>query len=192
MEAFLKKIVDWNKFELTIDTKIFSKDLVLKTSYNFLDLWYFYFKMSWNNIVLQLTKKSWDKRDLEDIIWDFSSSLLETYLRDKLERDNKSIREAIVEKAINGPLDANNFVSLDTDKWQEAWEQTQQNQIDFDKDIDEILKEIENDPELKIDEEEIEKILKEIEEESESEASAKPSIKIDPNAVKNAKKNFKK
>jgi hypothetical protein len=31
----------------------------------------------------------------------------------------------------------------------------QARQIDFDKDIDEILREIENDPELKIDEEEI-------------------------------------
>jgi CBS-domain-containing membrane protein len=53
-------------------------------------------------------------------------------------------------------------VSLDTDN-------QNGNQIDFDKDIDEILKEIENDPELKIDEEEIERILKEIEEETASE-----------------------
>ncbi|MDR2640889.1 MAG: hypothetical protein LBC61_06435 [Candidatus Peribacteria bacterium] len=53
-------------------------------------------------------------------------------------------------------------MSLDTDN-------QNGNQIDFDKDIDEILKEIENDPELKIDEEEIERILKEIEEETASE-----------------------
>jgi CBS-domain-containing membrane protein len=48
-------------------------------------------------------------------------------------------------------------------------EETNNQEIDFDKDIDEILKEIENDPELKIDEDEIEKILKEIEEESNEE-----------------------
>jgi CBS-domain-containing membrane protein len=67
----------------------------------------------------------------------------------------------------------------------------EQNQVDFDKDIDEILKEIEEDPDLKIDEEEIEKILKEIEEETETEIE-KPKLTIDPEAVKKAKENFKK
>jgi len=65
------------------------------------------------------------------------------------------------------------------------------NQIDFDKDIDEILKEIENDPDLKIDEEEIEKILKEIEEETEKE-DVKPEITVNLDAVKNMKEKFKK
>ena len=36
-----------------------------------------------------------------------------------------------------------------------------QNQIDFDKDIDQILKDLENDPDLKIDEEEIEELIEE-------------------------------
>jgi hypothetical protein len=53
------------------------------------------------------------------------------------------------------------------------------------------LKEIENDPELKIDEEEIENILKEIEEEAESDA-AKPKITLDPEGLKKAKEGFKK
>jgi hypothetical protein len=97
------------------------------------------------------------------------------YLRDTLEKDNKVIREAIVTKAINGPLDMQNFVSLDTDNYQS-------NEIDFDKDIDEILKEIENDPDLKIDEAEIEKILKEIEEETES--ISKPGITANSEGLK--------
>jgi len=122
------------------------------------------------------------------IISDFSDSLLETYLRNKLEQDNKLIREVIVEKAINGPFDTNNFVSLDTNNISDNMET---NQIDFDKDIDEILKEIENDPDLKIDEAEIEKILKEIEEETESEIQ-KPEIKVDVDAFKNMKEKFKK
>jgi len=82
-------------------------------------------------------------------------------LRDKLEKDNKEIREKIVGAAIANSLDMNNFVQIDTEKRQE-----EKNEIDFDKDIDEILKEIENDPDLKIDEEEIQRILKEIEEET--------------------------
>jgi CBS-domain-containing membrane protein len=65
------------------------------------------------------------------------------------------------------------------------------NKIDFDRDIDDILKEIENDPELKIDEEEIEKILREIEEETGNDIEDNtPVIKLDTDAVKKAKENF--
>jgi lipoate-protein ligase A len=111
-------------------------------------------------------------------------------LRDTLEKENKDIREKIVWAAIANSLDANWFSSIDTDN---LGKNQENNQIDFDKDIDEILKEIENDPELKIDEEEIAKILKEIEEETESELEEpKPMINLDPEAIKKAKKHFKK
>jgi len=111
---------------------------------------------------------------------------LSVYLRDKLEKDNKNIREKIVWAAIANSLDSNNFVSLDTDNQNRL----EQNKIDFDKDIDEILKEIENDPELKIDEAEVEKILKEIEEETESQLDTEPQLTIDPKNIENAKKMF--
>ncbi|MDP2395742.1 MAG: hypothetical protein Q8S84_02165 [bacterium] len=67
-------------------------------------------------------------------------------------------------------MDINNFREINTDN------NIENNQIDFDKDIDDILKEIENDPDLQINEEEIARILKEIEEESNSEE--KPQIMI--------------
>ena len=185
MEAFLKEVVEWEKFQLVIDTQIFPKDIILKAAYNFLDKGYFLFNHDADkNIVLQFTKKADVDTDPKTIVGEFSDELLDVYLRDKIEKDNKVIREAIVEKAINGPLDMQNFVSLDVEKNQE------QNQIDFDKDIDEILKEIENDPDLKIDETEIENILKEIEEEAESEVQ-KPSLTIDPKSVAGAKDMFK-
>jgi CBS-domain-containing membrane protein len=60
-----------------------------------------------------------------------------------------------------------NFVTFDSDL-------SQNNEIDFDKDIDEILKEIENDPDVQIDEQEIENILKEIDEETQN--TPKPQI----------------
>lgn len=192
MKAFLRELIEWNKLELTIDTKIFGKDIILKTAFSFLDRWYFFFKEDENkNIILQLTKRDKNKESLEKIISDFSDSLLEFYLRNKLEVENKTIRETIVKKAINWPLDYNNFVTLDTDSWEQVWKNTEQNQIDFDKDIDEILKEIENDPELKIDEEEIEKILKEIEEETESEIET-PVLTANLEGLKKAKEQFKK
>lgn len=157
------------KCYLEIDTKLFKKDIILKAAYQFLDQAYFFFRInSKNNIELQLTLRNKDK-NYEEILANFSDELLSVYLRDKLEKDNKDIREKIVWAAIANSLDSSNFVEVDTDL-----EQNQdQNQIDFDKDIDEILKEIENDPELKIDEEEIENILKEIEEETETEIETK-------------------
>jgi len=148
MESFLKFTSEENKFELLIDKNIFWKDIILKASYNFLDRGHFFFKLDKNeNIILQFTKK-------QDC--DFSDELLAVYLRDKLERDNKVIREAIVTAAIWNSLDTRNFIELNTSENKDS-------NINFDKDIDDILKEIESDPDLKIDWSEIEKILKEIE-----------------------------
>lgn len=187
MEKFLNEIVQWNKFELLIDSKIFSKEIVMKAAYNFLDKWYFFFKIDKNNnIILQFTAKNWIKESPESIIWDFSDELLSVYLRDKLEHDNKDIREKIVGAAIANSLESQDFIEINTDDC------GCENQIDFDKDIDEILREIENDPDLKIDEEEIARILKEIEEESMELENIKPTINIDIDAVKDAKEKFKK
>jgi His-Xaa-Ser system protein HxsD len=82
--------------ELVIDTKIFEKNIILKAAYNFLDRAYFFFKYEGENILLKLTKKTDSKEDLENIIVDFSDELLSVCLRDKLEKDNKEIREKIV------------------------------------------------------------------------------------------------
>lgn len=192
MESFLKEIIEGEKFELLIDTNIFKKSIILKSAYNFLDRGYFFFKTDKkSNIILQFTKKEGNNESPKNIIADFSDELLSVYLRDKLEQDNKNIREMIVWAAISNSLDSNSFVSLDTNNpTPQNWEI---NQIDFDKDIDEILREIENDPDLKIDEEEIERILKEIEAESNNEIEIdKNQIKLDKKWVENQKKKFKK
>ncbi|NVP18122.1 His-Xaa-Ser system protein HxsD [Candidatus Gracilibacteria bacterium] len=189
MEKFLTEVIEGNKFELLIDTKIFSKDIILKSAYNFLDKGYFFFKFnSEGNIIMQFTSISDSEKTPEEIIGLFSEELISVYLRDKLEKDNKVIRETIIEKAINGPLDVNNFVSLDTES---IGDNTEKNQIDFDKDIDDILKEIENDPDLQIDEMEIENILKEIEEESKNESIQKPVISINKDGLNDIKNKFK-
>lgn len=184
MENFLVK-KEWEKFELLIDNNIFNKDIVLKAAYNFLDKAYFFFKLDKEkNIILQFVRKTWISESSETIIWEFSDELLSVYLRDKLEHDNKTIRETIVQAAIWNSLDTNNFVNFNTNNLNE------QNSIDFDKDIDEILREIENDPELKIDEAEIERILREIEEETSSIEIEEPKIDLDTNNLKNVKEKF--
>ena len=183
MQAILKKNIENNSFELTIDTKIFDKEIIMKAAFNFLDLWYFLFAYdSDSNIVLQFFPKPWVEKNPEEIILSFTDDLLEVALRVALEKDNKIIRETIVTKSLLGPIDEKNFTTFDSDN-------QVNNQIDFDKDIDDILKEIENDPDLKIDEAEIERILKEIEAESEIQ---KPTISVDINAVQDIKLKFKK
>ena len=183
MSSFLQEKILWEKFELLIDTQIFSKDIILKAAYNFLDKGYFFFKLDSNrNIILEFTKKHDIDIKPEIIVWEFSDELLDVYLRDSLEKENKVIREAIVTKAINWPLDMENFVSLDTDN---------RESYDIDKDISEILKEIENDPELQIDDWEIENILKEIEEDMNNQTQ-KPGITINPDSLSDAKSMFKK
>lgn len=199
MTDFLKEIVKWKKFELIIDNSIFNKEIVLKTAYLFLDKWYFFFKEGWKKeIILQFTLKDWVKVKLEDIISEFSDELLNNSLREVVSKENKEIRSEIIQSAIQNSLRASelpnewNWYDETTGEYFKNDEDNGWDQIDFDKDIDDILKEIENDPELKIDEDEIEKILKEIEEESEEEEKGDKEIKLDVDAAKAAKKNFKK
>ena len=187
METFLTEIIEWEKFELLIDTKVFNKDIILKSVYQFLDRGYFFFKFNneWN-IILQFTKREDNNEKPRDVIADFSDELLSTYLREKLEIENKDIRQRIVGAAITNSLDTSNYVALDTNE-------VNNNQIDFDKNIDDILKEIENDAESGIDEDEIDKILKEIENDDISGSEEnKLNITLDQSAIKKAKELFNK
>ena len=190
MKEFLKKQeLQADTFELLIDANLFTADIVMRAAYNFLDRGNFFFSLDANrDIILQCNRKDGVTEPTEQIVRDYSDELLSTHLRATLERDNRTIRETIVRAALTNSLDTRHFVSLDTDsRGTQGGEAVNNNRIDFDKDIDEILREIENDPDLKIDEAEIERILKEIE------AETKPVITdpvLDPKKVENAKKKF--
>ncbi len=195
MTDFLKETIKWQKFELLIDTSIYKKEIIFKTAYLFLDKGYFFFKKENKNLMVQFSLKSWEKIKLEDIIKDFSNELLNNMLRGVIVKENKVVRDEIITSAIKNslreaelPNDWKGYEESDENYFDNRDENSNQ-EIDFDKDIDEILKEIENDPELKIDEDEIEKILKEIEEESNEEND---SVGIDLDWVEKAKKQFKK
>lgn len=99
-------------------------------------------------------------------------------MRSLVESENKSVRETIVRRALGSYADLPNFTSITPADIT--------TQTPYDKDIDEILREIENDPDLKVDEEEINRILAEIE--NEAQEMKKP--KIDTNKLKDVKKNF--
>ena len=160
MNSFVSYEKGKSKAKIIIDTRIYNKNIVMKSAYALLDKAYFLFKLDNEDIIVEIFTK--ENNNVEGIVADFLDELLNVYLRDLLEKQNKIIREDIVTRAIGSSLDEKNFVSIDPNRRAENC------QVDFDKDIDEILKEIENDPELQIDKEEIEKILKEIEEETET------------------------
>jgi His-Xaa-Ser system protein HxsD len=182
MEAFFTKNIENQRMELMVDNSIFPAEVIMRSAYAFLDRAYFFFRMTETGILLQIQPKEWQTWDAEKFALEYSDELLATYLRVRVEKENKMIRETIVKRALGSYADLPNFTSVNPAE-QQAW------QIDFDKDIDEILREIENDPELKIDEEEISRILAEIESDTQSMATEKKP-KIDPNKLKDVKKNF--
>lgn len=177
MIAFLSKNQENNRLELLVDGWIFPETVVMKAAYMFLDRCYFFFKRDGDNTIVQVHPKENQRWSGEAFALEYSDELLATLLRDKLEKDNKIIRETIVKRALGSYVDNQNFVP------------SQNPQINFDRDIDEILKEIENDPELKIDQGEIDRILKEIEVDM-KDAQPKKTPQLDPNKVKNAKEKF--
>lgn len=182
MKNFISKNIENGRVELLIDTTLFAPHIAMKAAYAMLDKAYFFFYTSDAELIVQITPKEWQEWDAERFVLEYSDELLAYVLRVQVETENKAVRETIVRRALGSYADLPNFASIDTGATPQKW------QIDFDKDIDEILREIENDPELKIDEEEINRILAEIEAETQSQMIQKP--KIDPNKLKDVKKNF--
>lgn len=165
--------------EFLIDTNIFSLHIAMKAAYVFLDRAYFFFHTENGQLLVQITPKSKQDWDAEKFILEYSDELLAYSLRVQVENENRVVRETIVRRALGSYADLPNFKAINPNigtPWQ----------VDFDKDIDEILREIENDPELKIDEDEINRILAEIE--AEGQISRKPKLNV--NNLKDVKKSF--
>lgn len=178
MTPFLSVSTDSDRTELLIDTQLFSPVIAMKAAYVLLDRAYFFFFTRPDWLIVQVSPKVWQDWSAEKFALEYSDELLAYALRVRVELENKEVRETIVRRALGSYADLPNFTSVDPI--------ASSPQIDFDKDIDEILREIENDPELKIDEAEINRILAEIE--AETQALKKP--KLDPNKLKDVKKNF--
>jgi His-Xaa-Ser system protein HxsD len=180
MTPFLTQNSENNRLELLLDGELFSDQIAMKAAYTFLDRAYFFFRKDGANTIVQIHPKEGQRWSSEGFAFEYSDEILAVHLRYLLEKENKNVRDAVVHRALGSYMDAQNFVQV---------EPSQPAQLDFDKDIDEILKEIENDPDLQIDEDEIAKILAEIEAETTAhQAQKKP--KIDPNKLKDVKKNF--
>ncbi len=117
MKKFLRELVHDETFELLIDTSLFSEEIIMNAAFNLQNLGYFSFQKNEDaRMILSFTRKSGVKLPAKEILGRYNNQLLEVALRDKVEKQNKTIREAIVLKALTGPLDSQNFVSFDSDE----------------------------------------------------------------------------
>lgn len=183
MFAFITQNQENNRLELLVDGNLFSETVCMKAAYTFLDRAYFFFRKKENDTIVQIHPKEWQRWSGEVFAMEYSDELLATLLRLKLETENKEIRESIIKRALFSYVDSANFRNLDALPTEDT------RQIDFDADIDKLLSEIENDPDLKIDQEQIDKILAEIEIDV-SHSTKQNTPKIDPLKIKHAKEKF--
>lgn len=110
MIAFITKNHENNRLELLVDGAIFPVPIAMKAAYTFLDRCYFFFKKDGENTVVQIHPKENQRWSGETFAMEYSDELIATLLRDTLEKENKTIRETIVKRALSSYLDEANFV----------------------------------------------------------------------------------
>jgi His-Xaa-Ser system protein HxsD len=111
MTPFLSQNHENNRLELLVDGSIFPDSIAMKAAYTFLDRCYFFFRKEGNSTVVQIHPKENQRWSGETFALEYSDELLATLLRDRLEKENKTIRETIVKRALASYLDEPNFVS---------------------------------------------------------------------------------
>jgi len=173
MQQFIKKIEKWPyEVEMLVDGKIFNDKVVLKAMYELVDKVYMFVKTKWDDYIVKFKLKPNINEKIEDIVNTFWEELVYHRLRYDLDKKYWKLREKIIETALGFGLSLED-IKKDLDEVMnklkelpltQQWWQTQEQQP---KSIEEIIKEIENDPDFADDKDEIIAILKEIEEEEE-------------------------
>lgn len=168
---FIKTIKKWPyDIQLKVDGKLFNDKVVLKAAYELVDKVYMFFEKNWDNFKVYFKLKPEVEENLENIVYSFGEELVFHRLRYDLDRKYWKLREKIIETALGFGLTLED-VKKDLDEVMEKLKQLPLNQWQWQrqeeqpKSIDEIIKEIENDPDFADDKDEIISILKEIEEE---------------------------
>ncbi len=165
MENFIRNIEKWKfDIEMVVDWKIFDKKTILRAAYELVDKVYMFFKKDWDEFIVQFKLKDKNLK-LDDVVNTFWEELVFHNLRAQIDKKTWKMKQRIIETALGYSLsledikeDLERIIPWSVDwwgKWQEA------NQ----KSIDEIMKEIESDPDFEDDKDEILWILKEINEE---------------------------
>ena len=168
---FIKTVKKWPyEVILKVNWKLFNDKIVLKAAYELVDKVYMFFDIDGDYYKVYFKLKPEIKENIEDIVASFGEELVFHRLRYDLDRKYWKLREKIIETALGFGLTLED-VKKDLDEVMEKLKQLPLNQWwwqvnqEEPKSIDEIIKEIENDPDFADDKDEIISILKEIEEE---------------------------
>jgi His-Xaa-Ser system protein HxsD len=89
-----KKIV-----KIRLSKKLYSINAIFSAAYVFVDRVYVYLDEDGSSIYVYLTAKD-DKKDIKELKGEFLNELLNYSLRGRLAKDNKKIRELIIERAL--------------------------------------------------------------------------------------------
>ncbi len=88
-----------NQITITVNPEIYPLSVIYKTAYVFIDKTYIFLDKKNKEIIIQLTPKE-ENKDLKKIKGEFLNELLNYSLREELNRENKKIRELIIQKAL--------------------------------------------------------------------------------------------
>lgn len=129
---FVKMMAEGREAEFTLDADVYSKSAILKTAYLFLDRGYFLFANAPEGFAVRCKTKRADD-SAEDLAGDFANELLNTVLRETVALENRAIRETIYSGALAHCFREPEELSCKTSPAPA-----------LEKDLDQILKEIEN------------------------------------------------
>lgn len=172
MKKFIKKTTKSDfEIEYLIDWEIFEINTVMKAAYELVDKVYMFFSKQWNDMIAQFSLK--DKNlDLEEIVKSFWEELVYHKLRYDIDKKYWKTREKILNTALWFWVSLEE-IKTDLDNISTYYQRLNQtNEIDDlppepeKRSIEDIVKDIESDPDFEEDKDEIISILREIEEES--------------------------
>lgn len=89
------------KKRILVDRKLYSKESVFQTCFTFIDDFYFMLDSTDSRIVVNIEpKKKCSDKSLEESVKKFHNELLLQETRFKISRDNRKVREAIINQAL--------------------------------------------------------------------------------------------
>lgn len=102
--------------KITLDTKIYPKEAIYGAAYVFIDRAYIHLDMKGNRIEVSFKPKaSISQKQLEALKGEFENELLHYVHRLSIAKNNKKIREQIVERALYGSIEGEGEDSDDFD-----------------------------------------------------------------------------
>lgn len=100
-----------------IDLNLFSLETIYKTAYWFTEKFYIFFFIENNFVTLEARPKDdYKSINLHGIAGEFSNSLLDFHLRNKIAKETHSIRDALISKAFAEGAQTNQVPGVDTNE----------------------------------------------------------------------------